>query len=91
MITVPLSSESKDYIEENESQQGSIIDLLRKESNKSIGDEMGNLAEGRIRASPEEVRSLKAMEEMREDENYFMENTHSELIIEDLHLKKIQS
>jgi hypothetical protein len=72
-----LSSESRDYIEENESQQGSIIDLLRKESNKSIGDGMRNLAEGRIRASPEEVRSLKAMEEMREDENYFMENTHS--------------
>ncbi len=77
MITVRLSSESRDYIEENESQQGSIIDLLRKESNKSIGDGMRNLAEGRIRASPEEVRSLKAMEEMREDENYFMENTHS--------------
>jgi hypothetical protein len=77
LITVRLSSESRDYIEENESQQGSIIDLLRKESNKSIGDGMRNLAEGRIRASPEEVRSLKAMEEMREDENYFMENTHS--------------
>jgi hypothetical protein len=51
---------------------------------------MGNLAEARIRMRPEEARSLKAMEGMRED-NYFMENTHSELIIEDLHLKKIQS
>ena len=41
--------------------------------------------------SPEGVHSLKAMDEGKEEENYFMENTHSELIIEDLHLKKIQS
>jgi hypothetical protein len=41
--------------------------------------------------SPEGTHSLKSMDDCKGEENYFMEDTHSELIIEDPHLKKIQS
>ena len=79
-----------DFIEENRSQQGSIIDLIRKDSVFSTND-IGDLGEGRIKMTPEQIRSLKSMEEAKEEENYFMETSESELIIEDPHLKKIQS